>query len=351
MRIREENCPNCGAPLPPHGPCASCGTLVRGSRQGLNCPNCGAPLSPEGNCTSCGATVRGFYRGLDLGRVDIASAVEQGLDYYLLLGIKPDSKDLTIQAAYRRLRSQFPPDTSRLVRQLAQRLELIEQAGYILCDPQRRTTYDDLRQARLRRQTHPQDEATRGMICFRTGRFNDAARLLRIAMQHSPADENLYLSYVLSLIYGSSNLASPEDWRIDEMMRAIEQAIEATSGSPAIQAHRTLCQALHHYDKGRFAEGWQLMAELNRSSPRWHLPWVVSAYWYRREGNLGALIACAERARRLQPDDRLIADLMKLMRRVWSTSPSLLPNAARRAVELLADDTPVGSIEAAWRQP
>jgi tetratricopeptide (TPR) repeat protein len=324
---------------------------VHRAHKGVNCPNCGAPLTPEGDCGSCGATVRGFYGNLDLGKVDIASAVEQGLDYYLLLGVKVDARDVTIQAAYTRLRDHFPPDTSNLVPQMAQRLELLEQAGYVLCDPQRRQTYDALRLARQARQARPESEAARGLACFRTRRFNDAARLLRAAIRKAPLDEDLHIHYVLSLIYGCEHLASPEDWRVDEMINAMNQIIQSGQSNSTAHAYMTLCHAINHYDKGRFAEAWELMAELTAAMPRWHLPWIISAYWSRREGDLPQVLVRAERARRVQADDHLLHELVTLMRRVWATSADLLPAAARRAVLVLADGTAPAEIEAFWREP
>lgn len=299
---------------------------------------------------NCGATVRGYYQGLDLGTVDIATAIEQGLDYYLLLGVKPDASDATIQATYRRISMRFPENRSRVAPQVAQRLLLIEQAGYVLCDPQRRQTYEQLRRARQQRQAPRQDAATRGMICFRTGRFNDAARLLRSAARQSPDNPQLHLYYSLSLLYGCANLASPEDWRVDEMLHAMEQALQQDDPDDTISQHRKLYQAINHYDQGRSAQGWEMLTRLTQTFPDWHLPWTISAYWCRREGNMGEMLARAERARRLHPDDQLLASLTALIHTIWSSMPAALPDAAQRAAHVLADGTPASSLEATWRQ-
>jgi curved DNA-binding protein CbpA len=293
--------------------------------------------------------VRGFYQGLDLGRVDLASAVEQGLDYYLLLGLSPTARDEVIQAAYQRIRLQFPPTKSRLVPQMARRLELIEQAAYILCEPQRRRVYDNLRQARLSRHDKPADEATRGMACYRSGRFDDAARLLRAAARRAPDDESLHLHYCLSLLYGCAHLASPEDWRVSEMIKATEQAMQASNDSQMTRAHNTLCHAIDHYDKGRFEQGWIMLSALTEALPNWHLPWIISAFWKRREGDFGEVLARAERARRLSPQDPLLSSLRDVLRRAWATAPALLAQSAQRAAQVLADGTPSRDIEAAWR--
>lgn len=92
-----------------------------------------------------------------------------------------------------------------------------------------------------------------------------------------------------------------------------------------------------------------MMARLNQSMPTWHLPWIVSAYWRRREGKFGEMLARAERARRLSSDDYLVTHLLTLLRQTWATAPALLPDAARQAVALLADGTAANSLESAWR--
>jgi curved DNA-binding protein CbpA len=315
-----------------------------------NCPNCGAPLSPQGVCPHCGAMSHGFYQGLSLGRVDIARAVEQGLDYYLLLGIGADADQAAIESAYWRMQKHLPPDRSRLPPDVARRATLVEQAGYVLRDQERRKMYDDLRRQRLGRQAAPpQDEAARGLACFRVGRYNDAAKLLRVAAQRDPRNEVVHIQYGLSLLYGSSNLASPEDWRVSEMLRAIDEVLEAAGDSPNARAHRALFEAIDHYDKDRFAEGWRMLDELTDTLPQWYLPWVVSAYWCRREGKPADVLARAERARRLQTDDALVAQLIDLMRNVWAANPDVLTAAARQAAHLLGDGTSASDIIATWR--
>jgi curved DNA-binding protein CbpA len=316
-----------------------------------HCPNCGASLDQQGICTNCGASVRGFYGELDLGRIDIARAVEQGLDYYLLLNIRPTASAAAIETAYWQARRSLPPtpDVRRMPPTLAQRLTLIEQAGYILRDPQRRQLYDRLHRERQARQQPTADDATRGIAAFRAGHFNDAARLLRRATHQSPHNEALHLSYALSLLYGSNNLASPEDWRVNEMRAALEQARSAGGDSPIARAHLTLCQAIDHYDKDNPDEGWRLLTTLTDALSDWYLPWIIGAYWKRREGDMGEVLARAERARRLQSDDYLVVHMSELLRRAWATAPGLLASAARRAAYLLADGTSASSLETVWR--
>jgi curved DNA-binding protein CbpA len=110
-----------------------------------SCPSCAAPLDDEGVCTSCGALSRGFFRGLDLGAPQIAAAVAQGLDFYLLLGVPPTADVRSIARRYRQLRVLFPDDPSSLVSEPARRLALLEQAGRVLTDPRLRGIYDELR--------------------------------------------------------------------------------------------------------------------------------------------------------------------------------------------------------------
>jgi len=109
------------------------------------CPSCAAPLDREGICTSCGALTRGYFRGLDLGAPQLATAVANGLDFYLLLGVDPAADVRSIARRYRQLRVLFPDDPSNLAPEPARRLELLELAGRALTDPRLRQTYDQLR--------------------------------------------------------------------------------------------------------------------------------------------------------------------------------------------------------------
>jgi hypothetical protein len=92
-----------------------------------------------------------------------------------------------------------------------------------------------------------------------------------------------------------------------------------------------------------------MLTALTEALPNWHLPWIVSAYWKRRESDFGEVLARAERARRLTPNDHLLTSLREVLRRAWATAPNLLPQAAQRAAQLLADGTHPGDIETAWR--
>lgn len=80
----------------------------------LACPSCAAPLDDDGICTSCGALTRGMFRGLDLGTPQIARAVANGLDFYLLLGVAQLADTRTIARRYRQLRV-LSPTTPRIL--------------------------------------------------------------------------------------------------------------------------------------------------------------------------------------------------------------------------------------------
>lgn len=109
------------------------------------CPACAAPLDDDGICTTCGALTRGFFRGLELGTPQIAQAVANGLDFYLLLGVVPAADTRTIARRYRQLRVLFPDDPAHLAPEPARRFELLELAGRTLTDPQLRAMYDAMR--------------------------------------------------------------------------------------------------------------------------------------------------------------------------------------------------------------
>jgi len=109
------------------------------------CPSCAAPLDEDGICTSCGALTRGYFRGLDLGAPHLATAVANGLDFYLLLGVDASADVRSIARRYRQLRVLFPDDPSHLAPDPARRLELLELAGRALTDPRLRQIYDQLR--------------------------------------------------------------------------------------------------------------------------------------------------------------------------------------------------------------
>lgn len=109
------------------------------------CPSCAAPLDGEGICTACGALTRGFFRDLELGTPQLAQAVANGLDFYLLLGVEPAADVRAVARRYRQLRVLFPDDPSRLASEPARRLQLLELAGRALTDPRLRASYDALR--------------------------------------------------------------------------------------------------------------------------------------------------------------------------------------------------------------
>lgn len=111
----------------------------------IPCPSCGAMLDSSGHCVYCGGQARGFWDSLDLGTPELAAAIMQGMDYYLVLGVSPTAEPTDLGVAYRQARSRFPDDPRRLVQQLARYLGLIEEAWRILGVPERREVYDRLR--------------------------------------------------------------------------------------------------------------------------------------------------------------------------------------------------------------
>lgn len=323
------------------------------------CPNCAAPLSLEGVCTSCGAVARGFYRELDLGRLDLAQAVDQGLDYYLLLQLTPAASPGEIQAAYSSRRLLFPGDTSRLEQSQRRHFELVEQAWYVLGDPARRQRYDELRTHARARVSPLPDTATRGIASFRAGQYDGAARLLRLAAHSSPQSSAIQIWYALSLLYGAATLAAPEDWRVREIEEALARAV-AVDDSPRARAHLALGQAIGAYDRAVAAHKPPQQAELLAQAeaqlaqaetllPLWHLPALVRAHWSLHQRRLGTALAWAERARRLEPADPLVTAFQAILRRNWETAPGALPAAAAQAARLLNDGTMPATITAAWR--
>lgn len=110
----------------------------------IPCPSCGAILEDHGHCPYCGGQARGFWNELDLGTPELASAVAQGLDYYLALGLQYTDSHTSIAEAYRLARQRYPDDPRSLLPLIARHLGLIEEAWRILGDPQRRAVYDRL---------------------------------------------------------------------------------------------------------------------------------------------------------------------------------------------------------------
>lgn len=108
-------------------------------------------LDSAGHCAYCGGQARGFWADLDLGTPDLAAAVVDGLDYYLVLGVTPQAVPVEIAGEYHRARSRFPDDPRRLMPQVARSLGLIEEAWRILGVPERRVVYDRLRREMLGR--------------------------------------------------------------------------------------------------------------------------------------------------------------------------------------------------------
>jgi curved DNA-binding protein CbpA len=88
---------------------------------------------------------RRYFRGLDLGAPQLATAVGNGLDFYLLLGVDASADVRSIARRYRQLRVLFPDNPSELAPEPARRLKLLELAGRALTDPRLRQTYDQLR--------------------------------------------------------------------------------------------------------------------------------------------------------------------------------------------------------------
>ncbi len=346
MRLRPETCPSCGAILPHKGPCTYCGA----TDYAVNCPNCGAPLSSEGTCQNCGATVQGFYRGLNLGRIDIAHAIDQGLDYYMLLGVPPTADDTTIKMAYWRQWHQLPPNKQRLPPRIAHRLELLKQAGQILGNTECRQLYDQLRRERSARQPVQADAYTRGLACYRAEKYDDAARLLRQAYQEHPAQEEIAMSYALSLLYGCS-LANPPDWRVDEMLRVLNQAVQRRSVSPTCRSLCTLVYAVQHYNEGRVLPALQVVQQLTDSTPAWHLPWIIGGHWFWLAKDMGTALAWAEQSRRRQPADTFVRRFQQQFIVARRVVPDEITRAAHEAARLLGDGTAPAAIERTWSEP
>ncbi len=345
MRIRPETCPGCGAILPHQGPCTYCGAID----YAINCPNCGAPLSPEGNCPNCGATVQGFYKGLNLGRIDIAHAIDQGLDYYMLLGVPPTADDTMIKMAYWRQWRQLPPNKQRLPPQIARRLELLKQAGQILGNTERRQLYDQLRRERCARQPVPDDAYTRGIACYRAEKYDDAARLLRQALQEQPMQEEIAMSYALSLLYGSS-LSNPQDWRVDEMLRVLNQVAQRQGASPACRLLCSLVYAVQHYNEGRVLPALQVLQQLTDSTPAWHLPWIIGGHWFWLAKDMGTALAWAEQSRRLQPADPFVRRFQQQFVVARRVLPAEITRAAHEAARVLGDGTVPADLERIWSE-
>lgn len=114
----------------------------------IPCPSCGAPLERAGRCAHCGSQARGFWQDLDLGTPELAAAVVEGLDYYLVLEATPSDNHAALSDGYRRRRALYPADARRLHPQLARQLGLLEEAWRILGQPARRALYDRLRTER-----------------------------------------------------------------------------------------------------------------------------------------------------------------------------------------------------------
>lgn len=134
----------------------------------IPCPSCGAPLNGAGRCAHCGSQARGFWQDLDLGTPELAAAVIEGLDYYLVLDAAPADNHATLSDAYRRRRALYPHDPRQLHPQLARQLGLLEEAWRILGQPTRRARYDQLRTARADR-PGPAQPALRSVSCGTCG--------------------------------------------------------------------------------------------------------------------------------------------------------------------------------------
>lgn len=65
------------------------------------------------------------------------------VNYYHVLGVKPNASDAEIRQAYRALSKQYHPDTSPLPNPIAQQKFLEIQAAYaVLSNPEQRSSYD-----------------------------------------------------------------------------------------------------------------------------------------------------------------------------------------------------------------
>src|ERR687883_1248841 len=71
-------------------------------------------------------------------------------DYYAALEVAPDADDQAIKQAYRKLARQYHPDVNPGDKQAEERFKEINEAYQALSDPERRRTYDELREQRQR---------------------------------------------------------------------------------------------------------------------------------------------------------------------------------------------------------
>src|SRR5262245_49429214 len=70
------------------------------------------------------------------------SILFSGMDFYVVLGVRPGATDGDIRRAYRRLARQFHPDINPGDRAAAARFHEISRAYETLVDPERRRRYD-----------------------------------------------------------------------------------------------------------------------------------------------------------------------------------------------------------------
>lgn len=67
-------------------------------------------------------------------------------DYYEILGVSKDASDAQIKSSYRELAKKYHPDKNPGNKEAEQKFKEIKEAHEVLCDPQKRAQYDQIRE-------------------------------------------------------------------------------------------------------------------------------------------------------------------------------------------------------------
>ena len=73
------------------------------------------------------------------------------IDYYKILGVKPNASQAEIKSAYRKLARKSHPDINPNSESAAREFSILSKAYHILIDPHERVYYDDKLQAQKKR--------------------------------------------------------------------------------------------------------------------------------------------------------------------------------------------------------